>query len=121
VTVPRVYLIATLFDQDGDGNQRRISQFAINPELRDGIRTAKVVVPGRKYVMSPPGFAVAHHLRAGHKLVLRVTTSDPDKVPFFSVDPHISVYTGAGNTALTLPVVDDPTTTKDTFTLREPQ
>ena len=61
------------------------------------------MVPGQRYDMRPPGFAMAHHLRAGHRLVLRITTSDPDKVPLFAVDPAITVFTGNDATALHLP------------------
>ena len=75
--MPRVHLIANLLDEDADGKRRRISQFAINPELRNGLATETPVVPGERYTLEPPGFAMAHHLRAGHRLVLRVTTSDP--------------------------------------------
>ena len=89
VTAPRVHLIATLFDErPEDGDRRRITQWAINPELRDGIANRKLVVPGQRYEMQPPGFAMAHHVKPGHRLVLRVTTSDPDKVPMFAVDPQ---------------------------------
>jgi predicted acyl esterase len=105
VTTPRVHLIANVYDQSTTGARRRITQFAINPELRHGVRVPEPVVPGVRYTMDPPGFAMAHHLRAGHRLVLRVTTSDPDKVPLFSFDPHITVFTGPDGTVLRLPVV----------------
>jgi predicted acyl esterase len=120
VTVPRVYLIGTVYDEAPDGDRRRISQFAINPELRDTVRKARVVLPGVTYRMGPPGYAMAHHLRAGHRIVLRFTTSDPDKIPMFSIDPHITILTGPGNTELRLPVVDDPVLVKDTFRIKPP-
>jgi uncharacterized protein len=105
VTTPRLHLIANLFDESPDGEWRRISQFAINPELRTGLATPQPVVPGQRYDMDPPGFAIGHHLRAGHKLVLRVTTSDPDKVPTFAEDPKVTVFTGPAATAVRVPVV----------------
>ena len=43
---------------------------------------------------------MTHHLRAGHRLVLQVTTSDPDKAPLFAVDPRVSVFTGPDATRL---------------------
>ena len=113
VTAPRVHLIANLLDEDRFGTRRRISQFAINPELRDGIATRKNVTPGQRYDMQPPGFVMAHHLRAGHRLVLQVTTSDPDKVPMFAEDPRVTVFTGAGATEVTVPVVSRPALTSD--------
>lgn len=121
VTMPRVYLIATLYDEDRDGEWRRMTQFAINPELRNGIATTTPVVPGEKYHMRPPGFPMAHHLKPGHRLLLRVTTSDPDKLAFFSVDPQITVFTGPGDTALHLPVVDRPVLYPDRLSLAPPK
>ena len=73
------------------------------------------------YRMGPPGYAMAHHLRAGHRIVLRFTTSDPDKIPLFSIDPNVTIFTGAGNTELRLPVVDDPVLVKDTFQIKPPK
>jgi hypothetical protein len=51
-------------------------------------------------------------------MVLRVTTSDPDKVPTFAVDPKVTVQAGKG-TALTVPVVDAPVVAKDDVPLEE--
>ncbi len=64
--------------------------------------------------MQPPGFAMAHDLRAGHRLVLRFTTSDPDKVPTFAVDPRVTIATGPGGTVLQVPVVQSPALVEDT-------
>jgi uncharacterized protein len=119
VMMPRVHLIANLLDEDPDGKRRRISQFAINPELRNGIATETPVVPGETYTLEPPGFAMAHHLRAGHRLVLQVTTSDPDKAPFFTVDPNVSVFAGPEGTNVTVPVVTAPTLVADNVPLEE--
>ena len=123
VTAPRVHLIANLLDEgldeDGEPKRRRISQFAINPELRNGIATVTPVVPGERYTLEPPGFAMAHHLRAGHRLVLQVTTSDPDKAPLFAEDPNVSVFTGPEGTNVTVPVVTAPTIAPDTVPIEE--
>ena len=117
VTAPRVHLIATLYDEREDGDRRRITQWALNPELRDGIANRRLVVPGQRYDMRPPGFAMAHHVRPGHRLVMRVTTSDPDKVPLFAVDPEVTVFTGNDATAIHLPVVGAPVLSPDTVPL----
>ena len=125
VTAPRVHLIANLYDvwsqPDQQGNpvtvRRRITQFALNPELRNGLDTVTPVIPGQRYQLSPPGFAMAHHLRAGHRLVLRVTASDPDKVATFATDPRITVFTGPGGTAVRVPVVENAVLYADTMPL----
>jgi hypothetical protein len=67
--------------------------------------------------MHPPGFAMAHNLSEGHRLVLRITASDPDKVPLFSIDPRITVFTGPDATTLRLPVVDAPPLFEDDLPL----
>ncbi len=121
VTVPRVHLIANLYDEFPDGELRRMSQFAINPELRNGIGSTELVVPGMRYVMRPPAFPMAHHLKKGHRLVLRVTTSDPDKIPTFAVDPNVRVYTGVSHTVVQVPVLDRPVIYRDTLNLKEPK
>ncbi len=108
VSVPRVHLIANLYDERPDGNRRRVTQCALNPELRNGIATYTVVTPGERYDMTPPCFAMAHHLREGHRLVLRVSTADPDKVPLFAIDPEVRVFTGPSATRVQVPVVDAP-------------
>jgi uncharacterized protein len=110
-------LIANLFDEDPGGNWRRIGQFAINPELRNGIANPQPVLPGVAYTMDPPAFAMAHNLRAGHRLVLRVTTSDPDKVPTFAEDPNVTVYTGPTGTSLQVPHIAGATLSPDTVPL----
>jgi predicted acyl esterase len=119
VSTPRVHLIANLFDENPDGEWRRISQCAINPELRDGLAQRKLVTPGARYDMQPSCFMMAHHLRAGHRLVLRITTSDPDKVPMFAGDPQVTVFTGPGATSVELPVVPESTLYPDTVPLEE--
>ncbi|HEV2874049.1 MAG TPA: CocE/NonD family hydrolase C-terminal non-catalytic domain-containing protein, partial [Thermoleophilaceae bacterium] len=57
-TAPRVHLIANLFDESPEGDRRRISQFAINPELRHGLATPQPATPGQRYVVDPPGFTM---------------------------------------------------------------
>jgi uncharacterized protein len=110
---PRTHLIATLYEEYGDnkdevaeGTRRRISQCSINPELREGVATRSVVVPAQRYDMDVPCFAMAHQVSEGSRLVLRVTTADPDKVALFSANPQVAVFGGPGATAIDLPVVD---------------
>ncbi|UOY03485.1 PPC domain-containing protein [Blastococcus sp. PRF04-17] len=57
---------------------------------------------------------MAHNLREGHRLTLRFTTSDPDKVPTFAVDPRVTIATGPGGTVLQVPVVGAPALAEDT-------
>ncbi|MGH2758498.1 MAG: CocE/NonD family hydrolase [Actinomycetota bacterium] len=121
VTTPRVHLIVSLYDENPDGERRRMTQFAINPELRHGIGSTELVIPGKRYVMRPPGFPMAHHLKKGHRLVMRVTLSDPDKIPLFAVDPLVRVFTGQRDTVLSLPVIDRPAVYRDTLSLKAPK
>jgi predicted acyl esterase len=113
-----VYLIGTLYDDSPDGSRRRLSQCAMNPELRDGIDKISPVVPGQVMGLKPPCFPMSQHWRKGHKLTLRITTSDPDKVPLFAIDPQITITSGAGATALKLPVIESPKLYDDRFRLK---
>ncbi|HEX6390704.1 MAG TPA: CocE/NonD family hydrolase [Solirubrobacteraceae bacterium] len=105
-TNPRADLIANVYDVAPNGQKRRLSQFAINPLVREGIDHLAPARPGARYTLRPPGFPMAHRLPAGHKLVLRVQTSDPDKVPLGVGDLRVSVFYGADGTVLRLPVLD---------------
>ncbi len=113
VTSPQVHLIANLLDRSPDGSTRRISQFALNPMLREGVDTVTPVVPGEAMTMTLPAMAMGHRLAKGHSLVLEIKTSDPDKVALTSVDPRITVFTGPEGTSLALPVVKAPVIARD--------
>ena len=116
-SVEQVHLIATLFAVE-DGLRRRLTQCAINPLLRDGIETVSPVVPLTVNVMTPPCFAMAYEVKKGQSLRLRITTSDPDKVPLFANDPNVTVaFGGSDGTQLTLPEVVDGKVYADTIDL----
>lgn len=118
VTVPRVHLIATIQDVYPDGNRRRISQCTLNPELRNGLNVVTPVVPGTRYDMDVPCMAMAQNVLPGHKLAVRVTTADPDKVPLFAADPNVTVFSGADGTRLDLPVLEDAVVRADNVSLK---
>ncbi|MDQ3991854.1 MAG: CocE/NonD family hydrolase, partial [Actinomycetota bacterium] len=118
VTAPRVHVIATAYDESPSGARRRITTFAMNPELRNGIDQIAPVIPGQRMELRPPGSPVAHDLRAGHRIVLRVTTSQQDKVGVFSVDPRVTVFTGRDATMLRLPTVASALLIEDTVPLQ---
>ena len=104
VTLAPVHLIATLYSAHAY-DVRRISQCAMNPQLRGGANHITPVRSGKRMQLDPPCFTVSQHLRAGDRLILKVTTSDPDKLPLFTLDPRVRVFTGgADGTRIELPV-----------------
>ena len=104
-TDPQTHLIGTLFV-----GKRRLTQCAMNPILKDGIDKLATIVPQQLYELDPPCFAMAFHARKGQQLRLRITTSDPDKLPLHSADPNVAVAFGAeGGTRIELPEVAVPT------------
>jgi predicted acyl esterase len=104
VTLAPLNLIATLYSAHA-GDLRRISQCAMNPQLRGGYDHITPVRPGVRMQLDPPCFTVSQHVRAGDRIVLRVTTSDADKLPLFTLDPNVTVFTGgADGTRIELPV-----------------
>ena len=118
VTAPRVHLIATLYDVRKDDVRRRITQCSINPELREGLTKLTPVIPTLRMDLNPPCMAMAHNMLPGHKLALRISTADPDKVPLFAADPRITVFTGKGATELTLPTVPGAVAYADSMPLK---
>lgn len=115
VTSPRVDLIATLYAKRDD-ELRRVTQWTINPLLRDGLATITPTIPAERMDLKPPAFPMAHTIRKGTSLVLRITTADPDKVPWAAIDPAVGVIAGPGATMLRLPVVT-PNAFPDTVSL----
>jgi predicted acyl esterase len=104
VTMQPLNLIATLYSAHAF-DVRRISQCAMNPQLRNGAERIAPVIPGARMQLHPPCFTISQHVRAGDRLILKVATSDADKLPLFAVDPHVTVFTGgADGTKLELPV-----------------
>ena len=104
-----LHLIATLYSAHAY-DVRRISQCAMNPQLRSGAGRVALVIPGARMQLRPPCFTVSQHVRAGDRLILKVTTSDVDKLPLFAIDPRVTVFTGGSDgTKLELPVVTGPT------------
>ncbi len=104
VTLAPLNLIATLYSSH-HGALRRISQCAMNPQLRGGYDHITPVRAGERMQLAPPCYFVSQHVHPGDRIVLRVTTSDGDKLPLFTVDPHVTVFTGGGDgTRIDLPV-----------------
>lgn len=64
----------------------------------------------------------AHLLEKGHKLMLMIASSHPDKLPTFAEGAQVTVYSGGEEgTSVTLPVIYNPTTYADHFTSATPQ
>lgn len=99
--------IVALYDIGPDGTEREMSQFAMNPALRNGLSVASPIVPDQEYRLRPPGWPVAHKVPAGHQLELRVKTTDSDKQGINTEDAQVGLVTGPHGTALRLPVVSD--------------
>lgn len=116
-TLPRVHSIANVLVRSKSGDERRISNCAINPELRNGLDTMTPVVPGERMDLRLQCFTMAHRLRRGDRLVLRVSTSDFEHTPVFAFDPRVTVFTGRNATSLRLPVVTGPKLFSDTLNL----
>lgn len=117
VTSPRIHLIATLYDDDGKELDRiGMADFAIQPELRNGIDEPAPVIPGEVMKMDLEGMAQAHLIEKGHRLTLIVASSHPDKVPTLAAGARVTVVTGGkGATSVTLPVIENPKLYRDPF------
>jgi putative CocE/NonD family hydrolase len=113
------HIIPTMYDVPPEGDPIPISKgtFAINPELRDGIETITPVVPAEKMVLKMPGMAQAHYVPKGHRILLLIASSHPDKVATFA-EGVATVYEGGAalkSSHVTLPVIKRATVKKDTY------
>lgn len=115
VTLPdgrRIDVLATLYDVDPAKplSPGRITQAAINPELREGLDRVEPVVAGERMRLRPPAQPTDWLLRAGHRLRLVVSSAEDDKVPVFA-GPGVVVLHAGGPDAprITLGTVSAPT------------
>lgn len=109
VTSPRVHIIPSLYDVSGSTRDRIGQSFcAVQPELRNGVGSPAPVIPTEVMDFDIECQSQAHLLRKGHKLMLMIASSHPDKVPTFASGTQVTVYSGGNEgTSLTLPVVYD--------------
>jgi predicted acyl esterase len=112
----RIHINATLYDVDQKGGRDRIGRagWAIQPELRDGNDNPQPVIPGEVMTIKLESMAQAHVVEKGHKLMLMIASSHPDKVPTFASGAQVTIHTGGGDgTRFTLPVIYAPRTYRD--------
>jgi putative CocE/NonD family hydrolase len=130
-TVERLHLITTLYDiaPNGDVVCVRVTPkvtstercgiskgtFAMNPELRGGIREITPVVPGEVMKLRMTGMDQAYVLKKGHKLRVVVASSQPDKVPTHA-EGSVTVHWGGDDASrVALPVVHNARLRTDAF------
>lgn len=114
---PRIHIIPTLYDVDGNKIDRIGRAFcAIQPELRDGIDKPAPVIPAQVMEIELTCMSQAHLVEKGHRLALAIASSHPDKVPTFASGSQITVYSGgAEGTHVNLPVIYNPKLYDDPF------
>jgi len=115
VTSPRIHIIPSLYDVSGSTVDRIGQSFcAVNPELREGIGEPSPVIPTQVMEFDIECQSQAHLLEKGHKLMLMIASSHPDKVPTFANDAQVTVFSGGSEgTSVTLPVIYQPKLYKD--------
>jgi uncharacterized protein len=114
---PRVHIIPSLYDVAGSSKDRIGQSFcAVNPELRNGVDSPAPVLPAEVMNFDIECQSQAHLLKKGHKLMLMIASSHPDKVPTFAAGAQVTVYSGGDEgTSLTLPVIYDPVLYSDAW------
>ena len=102
-------LIAVLYRVAEDGERIPMNHCATDPHLRHGLSTPAPVVPGEVMPLDLQCFTVGHHVAEGEHLVLSVRTWSDHHVSDLSNDAQVTVHTGPGASAYTLPVVPHAT------------
>ena len=73
-----------------------------------------VVIPTEVIDFSIDCAPQAHLVTKGHRLMLQIASSHPDKVPTFAEGAQITIYSGGQEgTSVSLPVIFDPKTYAD--------
>lgn len=109
-TTPLTHINATLYDVAGS-TPAPIGQanWAIQPELRDGIDKPQPVIPTEHMTIDLTSMAQAHLLKAGHKLRLVISGYNQDKVPTMADGTVVTVYVGGDEpTHFEIPVIENP-------------
>ena len=122
---PVFWLVTTLYNQSPDGERIPMNYCAIQPTLRNSpkpageffkpINDTALIVPGDEMALDPQCFTMAHHVPAGHKLVLEVSTQSPHHVSGIA-NPYVgevTVFTGADKSQYRLPSETDFTLAED--------
>jgi len=114
-TIGNVHLAAYLYEKDGDTGRiftdTPLTICTIAPILRNGRDQLAPVVPREKMSLEPQCWTSARHLDVGDQLVLRIgtpgspLTAGYHHVPFSAVDPEVTVFTGEGETSITIPTI----------------
>ncbi|HVF53220.1 MAG TPA: CocE/NonD family hydrolase [Actinomycetota bacterium] len=109
-TSPFLHINATLYDVDGDtADAIGKANWAIQPELREGIGNPQPAVPGLPMSMDLTSMAQAHVLEKGHVLRFVVSSYNSDKVPTFGAGGAVLVHVGGDDpTYFDLPIVENP-------------
>ncbi|HEV3475444.1 MAG TPA: CocE/NonD family hydrolase [Actinomycetota bacterium] len=76
---------------------------AIQPQLRNGVKTVAPVIPGQEMGLDTQCFTMAHWVPAGQSLVVEVSTRTPHHATFGS-DRNITIYTGPEKSHYSLPI-----------------
>lgn len=120
-TSPLLHVNATLFDVSAaEADAIGKANWAIQPELREGINKPQPVIPGEVMTIKLDSMAQAHLIEKGHTLRFVVSSYHPDKVPTLAFGGQITVYLGKQSTSFRLPVIDNPVLYSDVCRGLEP-
>ncbi len=120
-TSPLLHINATLFDLKGNSADAiGRANWAIQPELREGIDDPQPVIPTEVMEMNLESMAQAHLLEKGHTLRLVVSAQNPDKVPTLAAGGRVTVHLGKKGTRFSLPIIANPVLYRDFCRGRDP-
>jgi uncharacterized protein len=105
VVTPLTQLVASLWRVDADGDREPVDFCAVQPMLRDDVKTISPVVPGQVMVLDMQCFTTAAWIPAGQHLELEISTGSQHHAAFGS-QPQVTVHTGPGLTRYVAPIVE---------------
>jgi predicted acyl esterase len=99
-----VHLTATLYRENAAGVREPMNFCAIQPSLRNGVKTFTPVTPGQRMTLPMQCFTMAHWVPAGDHLELELSTTSRHHASE-GAESRITVFTGPEASRYTLPEV----------------
>ncbi|WP_036554752.1 CocE/NonD family hydrolase [Nocardioides insulae] len=104
-TATEGHLATVLYDEAPDGSRTRVTEGWLKASHRNSHAEVTPVRPGRAYDLDVHIWPAHYRLKAGHRLVLRVSSDDYPEIDSTAPAGEVGISLGAGGSSLMVPVL----------------